>query len=131
MTELRFNPWDVRSLHELQVYDCPECVFQDWSKQIFVNHAIDNHPDSIQYLKNIQDGSMDDVEIPCPNKSDSKNEDEENHVEDDIETNVVPENNSSITIKVKVDDPIGFRDKDYDGEQDQLQDETIKEVEKK
>ena len=129
MSELRFNPWDVRSLYELQVYDCPECVFQDWSKQIFINHAVDNHPDSIQYLNNIQDGSLDDVEISCSNKSYFKNEDKENQVEEDIETNVVPENNSSITIKVKVDDLNRESDKD-DDEQNQHQDETITEVAK-
>ena len=59
MTEdVRFNPWDVRSLYELQVYDCPECVFQDWSKQSFVDHAAKYHPDSVQYLSNINDDSL-------------------------------------------------------------------------
>ena len=63
-SDLRFSPWDVRSLYELQVYDCPECIFQDWSKQSFVNHATNSHPDSIQYLKKIQDDSINNVEVP-------------------------------------------------------------------
>ena len=66
--EFRFSPWDVRSLYELQVYDCPVCVFQDWSKQSFVNHAVQNHPESVQYLSNILDDSL--IDVDCPwNKS--------------------------------------------------------------
>ena len=68
--DLRFSPWDVQSLYELQVYDCPECVYQDWSKQSFVSHAIKSHPDSVQYLQKIQDDSMDDVEVPWLDKED-------------------------------------------------------------
>ena len=62
--DLRFNPWDVRSLYELQVYDCPECVYQDWSKQSFINHAVKSHPVSVQYLSNIQDNSLEDAVCP-------------------------------------------------------------------
>ena len=94
---LRFSPWDVRSLYELQVYDCPECVFQDWSKQSFVNHAIQNHPDSSKYLSNIQDDSLDDIDVPWHENPDEKKpfdeafegndlnieyQDKENHSED-------------------------------------------------
>ena len=73
--DLRFSPWDVQSLYELQVYDCPECVYQDWSKQSFVSHAIKSHPDSVQYLQKIQDDSMDNVEVPWLDQEDAN----ENH----------------------------------------------------
>ena len=127
MSELRFSPWDVRSLYELQVYDCPECVFQDWSKQTFVNHAIENHPDCVQYLNNIHDGSLDNVQIPGLSRSEIK--DDEDNVENDFETNV-PENESSITIKVKLEDHIGFSDQNDNGKEDQSQDNTVTEFEK-
>ena len=70
--DVRFNPWDVRSLYELQVYDCPECVFQDWSKQSFVDHAAKYHPDSVQYLSNINDDSLQDVVCPWLENTDEK-----------------------------------------------------------
>ena len=70
--DVRFNPWDVRSLYELQVYDCPECVFQDWSKQSFVDHAAKYHPDSVQYLSNINDDSLQDVVCPWLENADEK-----------------------------------------------------------
>ena len=79
-SELRFSPWDVRSLYELQVYDCPECIFQDWSKQSFVNHATNSHPESIQYLSKIQDDSMDGVDAPWLNQENVKDKYSEDQI---------------------------------------------------
>ena len=44
--------------------NCPECVFQDWSKQSFVNYAVKSHLVSIPYLSNIQYNSLGDVVCP-------------------------------------------------------------------
>ena len=83
--EFRFSPWDVRSLYELQVYDCPVCVFQDWSKQSFVNHAVQNHPESVQYLSNILDDSLIDVDCPWSKTNEDKKPFEESLVDNFFE----------------------------------------------
>ena len=58
------NPWTVQSIYDLQYYGCPACVFKDNSKQNFVNHAYEIHPESIVDLRNINDGSLSDVDCP-------------------------------------------------------------------
>ena len=55
------NPWQLMSLFQLQFYNCPTCDYKNNSKQIFVNHACSTHPESISYLKQINDGSIDDI----------------------------------------------------------------------
>ena len=49
------NPWSIQSIEEFQYFNCPSCFFKDKSKQGFVNHACENHPESIEHLKEIQD----------------------------------------------------------------------------
>ena len=58
------NPWNIQSIYDLQYFDCPSCEFKNHSKQRFVNHAFDSHPNSIEYLSLIHDGSFDDVVCP-------------------------------------------------------------------
>ena len=58
------NPWNIQSLYDLQFFNCPSCDFKDYSKQEFVNHAYNFHPEACPYLNNIKDGSFDDVIIP-------------------------------------------------------------------
>ena len=60
------NPWDIRSLYEFQYFNCPACHFKTeyFKTQDFVDHACTSHPESTNYLRSIDDGSMDDVEIP-------------------------------------------------------------------
>ena len=41
------NPWNIQSLFELQFYICPSCEYRDTSKQDFINHASNLHPESI------------------------------------------------------------------------------------
>ena len=64
------NPWDRNSIYEFQFYNCPYCVFINHSKQEFVIHAYESHPDIISYLKNIKDNSLSDINCPW-NKNDS------------------------------------------------------------
>ena len=61
------NPWDIRSLYEFQYFNCPACQFKTeyFKTQDFVDHAFASHPESTNYLRSIDDGSMDDVDIPC------------------------------------------------------------------
>ena len=65
------NLWDVYSLYEFQFFNCPACKYKTNSKQEFIDHAYDEHLDSNNYLKKIQDGSIRD--IACPWWSSRKN----------------------------------------------------------
>ena len=56
------NPWDIYSIFELLFYNCPSCEFKHNSKQTFVDHAIENHPEATNGFTNIKDGSLADVE---------------------------------------------------------------------
>ena len=60
------NPWDIRSLYEFQYFNCPACHFKTeyFKTQDFVDHAYASHPESTNYLRSIDDGSMDDIDFP-------------------------------------------------------------------
>ena len=58
------NPWNVNSIFDLQFYNCPSCPFKIQAKQTFIFHAFDRHPESVDYLKSIPDGSLDDLVCP-------------------------------------------------------------------
>ena len=48
------NPWDVQDLEEFLYFCCPECEEKNSSKELFVKHALDEHPkakDKIEKLK--------------------------------------------------------------------------------
>ena len=66
------NPWNVQSLYDLMYFNCPSCTYKNNFKQEFVDHAYNFHPESSQYLTNISDGSMTDVEIPNEKSLDFK-----------------------------------------------------------
>ena len=57
------NPWSCQSLFDYLYFCCPECN-QKWQiKQDFVNHAINDHPISLNFLKEINDNSIDDINL--------------------------------------------------------------------
>ena len=59
------NPWDIQSIYEFQYFNCPSCSYKNQSKQEFVNHAYDEHPDSVSYLSNLVDvESFRDIDCP-------------------------------------------------------------------
>ena len=58
------SPWNIESLYNLQFFNCPSCIYKHNSKQDFVCHAYDTHPESVDYLKNINDGSISDILCP-------------------------------------------------------------------
>ena len=58
------NPWNIQSLFELQFFVCPSCAYKNNSKQEFVYHAYNIHPESIEKLKFINDDSISDVNCP-------------------------------------------------------------------
>ena len=58
------NPWSVKSIYEFQFFNCPSCVYKINSKQAFINHAYEIHPEAIDDLNNVQDGSL--IDVICP-----------------------------------------------------------------
>ena len=59
------NPWDIQSIYEFQYFNCPSCSYKNQSKQEFVNHAYDEHPDSVSYLSSLVDvESFRDIDCP-------------------------------------------------------------------
>ena len=55
------NPWNIKSIYEMQYFNCPSCEFKNKSKQLFVNHAFDFHQNHVRLLSNITDNSLKDV----------------------------------------------------------------------
>ena len=45
-------------------FNCPSCIFKNNSKQEFINHACESHPETIEHLKNIRDKSLADIVLP-------------------------------------------------------------------
>ena len=68
------HPWNIHSIYDLQYFNCPSCPYKSNIKQEFVNHALEFHPEAEEYLRNINDGSLHDVEIPFDIKHDVKHE---------------------------------------------------------
>ena len=58
------NPWNVQSIYELQYFNCPTCDFKNPLKQALITHAFELHPEAVEHLSNIDDGSLDDVNCP-------------------------------------------------------------------
>ena len=59
--------WDVESLYDYQYFNCPSCSFKSDHKQNFVDHTFHTHPESMDYFRNISDGSLSDIIIPWNN----------------------------------------------------------------
>ena len=76
------NPWKVESLYEFQYFKCPSCEFKDEKKQDFLYHAYEFHPESVDYLSIITDGSLGDVLCPW----DSQEFTDEDHGMVDVKT---------------------------------------------
>ena len=121
------NPWNIRSIYELQYFNCPSCIFRNISKQEFVNHAYEYHPESIDYLIKIDDDSLSDVLCPWIeietkikvektdeesifNNSLSKDELNEpgNELIDDNLDEIKPEDNFEVTLVEGNPDPLNI-----------------------
>ena len=48
------NPWTVENLEEFLYFCCPECDERNQSKELFVQHALDQHPNSKDSLIKFQ-----------------------------------------------------------------------------
>ena len=85
------SPWNIQSIYELQYFNCPSCAFKNHFKQEFINHAFENHIESIDYLLNINDNSLLDVIFP-------NNEIEKPTIKKSFEEHLNPDES---TIKIK------------------------------
>ena len=83
------NPWEIKSIYELQYFNCPSCSYKNESKQDFICHAFDIHPDSVDYLRNLTDGSLNDILCPW----DSNDYKLEDYKENDVLKNLKVEAN--------------------------------------
>ena len=100
------NPWNIKSIYDLQYFNCPECLFKNHSKQELINHAYDSHPEAIEFLKNVNDKSLMDIVFPWQHeptviiKTEQQNElnSYENYKKD---TNLL---NTDTNIKAEYDD---------------------------
>ena len=82
------NPWEIKSIYELQYFNCPSCSYKYESKQDFVCHAFDTHPDSVNYLRNLEDGSLDDILCPWDSNEYKLEDYKENNVTENIKVEV-------------------------------------------
>ena len=48
------NPWNVVDLDIYLRYNCPQCEAKCETKDLFVNHAIETHPEAKEYLQNTE-----------------------------------------------------------------------------
>ena len=44
------NPWSVENLEEFLYFCCPECDEKNQNKELFIKHALDQHPKSKKCL---------------------------------------------------------------------------------
>ena len=47
------NPWKVSAIEDFQFFCCPECDSRNHSKDNFLTHALETHPDAKEALKDI------------------------------------------------------------------------------
>ena len=47
------NPWEAESLQDFSFLNCPECAYKSKEETLFVSHAIDNHPKSIEFINKV------------------------------------------------------------------------------
>ena len=94
------NPWNVQTIYAMQYYVCPSCTYKHVSKQDFVCHAFDIHPESVYFLKNIKDGSLLDILCPWDSIIHRKNE------------NIGEEEMISINVKQEIEDDELYQEND-------------------
>ena len=76
------NPWSIQSIYEFQFFNCPACTFKNQSKQQFVNHALETHPECSDHFSNVSDGSLQDIKLSFVKKEDACDQDNEDSLVD-------------------------------------------------
>ena len=75
------SPWQIQSIYELLYFNCPSCPYKNNSKQSFICHAFDAHQESVDFLRNISDGSLSNILCPW----DSNNHESNDNITESIE----------------------------------------------
>ena len=55
---IKADAWIIQSLYELQYFNCLGCPYKSKSKQQFIYHLYEEHPEGILTLRNIKDDSL-------------------------------------------------------------------------
>ena len=81
------SPWLLQSIYDIQYFLCPEpdCNYKDSSKHTFVCHAYEFHPEAIDFLNDIQDGSLTDIDLPWNLNLEKDSEVDQKTVTEDID----------------------------------------------
>ena len=113
------DPWSIQSLFELQFFVCPSCAYKNNSKQEFVYHAYNIHPESIEKLKIINDDSISDVNCPW-NEIEIKEEtvSEQTDIEDNMDN---CQNGEMLEIFKEDLDPLDETENDFQNEESFIQ----------
>ena len=89
------NPWNIQSINEIQFYVCPSCSYKDHSKQKLIDHAYKIHPDSVNFLRKINDNSFCDVSCPWNETFITKIEidetDSQELIEEPLQNEIIPD----------------------------------------
>ena len=67
------SPWDVGNLEEFLYFCCPECDERSQSKELFLQHAINLHPTSTEFLNRFETKEEDVFDLKkeeCPDEKD-------------------------------------------------------------
>ena len=118
------NPWDIKSIYDLQFYNCPSCVYKDQSKQEIIYHAYEFHPDSVDFLVKIKDDSFTDIICPWDTTIKIKNE---------IEANMVDSSMVEVHIKTEEsheDFPLNSEDLDKEKIKEEINSDIDEEINK-
>ena len=89
------NIWKFESIYELQFFNCPACDYKNKSKQEFVHHACNVHPESVNNLTNVSD--IDDIVCPW-NETDIKEE----NITNIVKKNVVKINKNAVKVNAVI-----------------------------
>ena len=106
------NPWNILSLYEFLVFDCPSCDYKNNLKQEFINHVCEMHPEAVENLKNITDGSTSDISCPWEAETDFKFDvtTSEDHVDENYDTSLDVDNNET---KIEIKSEMNIEEDDY------------------
>ena len=50
--DIKTNPWEVNNLDQFLYFCCPECDEREKSKELFLQHALDQHPRAKEHHQN-------------------------------------------------------------------------------
>ena len=94
------NVWNVKSIYEFYFFNCPSCPYRNECKEDFVNHSFTSHPESVNYLKKISDGSLNDITSPWESFGEEITEKFKNEINENLE------DNWGIADNVQIADPL-------------------------